>query len=164
MAGIPPELMQLIAGGAGKKGAPPMPQGAPGAPGAGPQTPGAPGGSPMATPEPAQGEKQSAYITIGLAGDLLEQSLPAIGSESPEGQVILDCLTKLSKTFGHTKAKSAELHPAELMQLFQSLPQAGGMSPEAKAMGQKPIQVPGMPQGAGGGGMPGGGQPMPQAA
>jgi hypothetical protein len=119
----------------------------------------------MATPEPAQGEKQSAYITIGLAGDLLEQSLPAIGSESPEGQVILDCLTKLSKTFGHTKAKSSELHPAELMQLMQSLPQMGGMSPEAKAMGQKPIQIPGQPpMGGAPGGAPGGGQPMPQAA
>ena len=140
---VPPELMQLIAGGAGK-GGPPMP-GAPGAaPGAGgPPGQAAPaGGAPMSTPQPAQGDKQSAMVNVSLAMDLLEQTLHALGSESEEGQAILTCLSGLSKKFGHTKAKSQELVPAELMQLFQSLPQAGGMSPEAKAMGQQPIQAP----------------------
>ena len=154
MPGIPPELMQLIAGGAGKGGMPPPQAGAPGAPqlGAG----AAPGGSPMSTPQPAQGDKQSAMINVSLAGDLLEQTLPALGSESEEGQVVLQVLQMLSKKFGHSKAKTQELVPAELMQLMQSLPQAGGMSPEAKAMGQHPMPVPGQPQAP----MPGGATPM----
>ena len=132
--------MQLIAGGAGKSGGAPMP-GAPGAPGAGgmPQ-PAQAGGAPMSTPQPAQGDKQNAMVNVSLAMDLLEQTLHALGSESEEGQAILTCLSGLSKKFGHTKAKSQDLVPAELMQLMQSLPQAGGMSPEAKAMGQQPMQ------------------------
>jgi hypothetical protein len=153
MPGMPPELMKLIAGGAGKSAAPPqMPAGAP------PQG-ASPGGAPMSTPQPAAGEKQNAMVNVTLAMDLLEQTLPSLGSESEEGQAVLSVLSKLSAKFGHTRAKSQELVPAELMQLMQSLPQMGGMSPEAKAMGQQPMQMPGMP----GGGMPGG-QPQPMAA
>lgn len=142
---VPPELMKLIAGGGGKSAAPPQ------MPGAGGQPPGgggaAPGGAPMTTPQPAAGEKQNAMVNVTIAMDLLEQVLPALGSESEEGQTILGVLSKLSSKFGHTRAKSQELVPAELMQLMQSLPQAGGMSPEAKAMGQQPMQIPGMPGG-----------------
>jgi len=154
---IPPELMKLIAGGGGKSG-PGMstPAANPAAPGA--MQPGAaPGGSPMSTPQPAHGEKQSAMVNVGIAMDLLEQTLPALGSESEEGQEILKTLASLSKKFGHSRSKSQELVPAELMQLMQSLPQAGGMSPEAKAMGQQPMQMPGQaPGGQPPGGMPGG--------
>ena len=98
----------------------------------------------MSTPQPGAGEKQSAMVNVSIAMDLLEQTLPALGSESEEGQAVLNVLGALSKKFGHTKAKSQELVPAELMQLMSSLPQAGGMSPEAKAMGGKPMPVPGM--------------------
>ena len=146
---MPPELMQLIAGGAGKS-APAMPQPG-GEQAAGP----AQGGAPMTTPQPAAGEKQNAMVNVTLAMDLPEEVLPALGSESDEGQAVLDVLSKLSKKFGHTRAKSQELVPAELMQLFQNLPQQGGMSQEAKAMGQQPaMQIPGMP----------GAQPQPMAA
>lgn len=139
---VPPELMSLIAGGAGKRGGPPG-AGAPGAAGMPPPQPGGvPGGAPMSTPQPAQGDKQSAMVNVSLAMDLLEQTLPALGSESEEGQEILKILASLSKKFGATRAKSQEFAPAELMQLMSSLPQAGGMSPEAKAMGQQPVQMP----------------------
>lgn len=135
MPAVPPELMSLIAGGAGKGGMPPQPAGA--APGGAP-----PGGAPMSTPQPAQGEKQSAMVNVSIAMDLLEQTLPALGSESEEGRTVLACLSNLSKKFGHTRAKSQELVPAELMQLMSSMPQAGGMSPEAKAMGHAPMPMP----------------------
>jgi len=142
-------LMQLIAGGAGK-GATPVPaaptDGAPVSPA---------GGAPMSTPQPAQGEKANAMVNVSLAMDLLEQTLHALGSESEEGQTILTCLSSLSKKFGHTRAKSQELVPAELMQLMSQLPQMGGMSPEAKAMGQKPMGMPpGVPGGGAGGAVP----------
>ena len=128
MQGMPPELMKLL-GGAG------------GAPGAAPQS--GPAGSPMTTPQSAEGEKQNAMVNVNLAMDLLEQTLPNIGSESEEGQTIVQVLSVLGKKFGHTKQKSQELIPAELMQLMQSLPQQGGMSPEHKAMGGQPA-IPGM--------------------
>ena len=152
---VPPELMKLIAGGAGKGGVPPVD------PSAGASPPGAPpGAAPMSTPQPAQGEKTSAMVNVHIAMDLLSQTLPAFGPGSKEGADILKALSMLTKAFGETKSKSQELVPAELMQLMQSLPQAGGMSPEAKAMGQQPIQMPGAPGGAPGG-MPGGMPPMP---
>jgi len=138
--------MQLVAGGAGTKGAPPAPQ-APDAQNAGPVS------APMSAPQPKQGEKQNALINVSLAMDLLEQTLPPLGSETEEGQTILSCLKTLSSKFGHTRSKSQELVPAELMQLMQNLPQAGGASPEQKAM-----QMPHPPAG-GAPGMPAG---MPQ--
>ena len=139
---VPPELMKLIAGGAGKGG---MPSQAPGMPHAGGA---AAGGAPMSTPQPAQGDKQSAMVNVSIAMDLLEQTLPALGSESEEGKTILQCLTGLSKKFGHTRSKSNELVPAELMQLMASLPHGG--APGGAPPGGMP---PGMPP-----------QPMPQAA
>ena len=128
--------MSLIAGGAGKGGQPQPPETGPDA-AAQP-----PGGSPMSTPQPAHGDKQSALTNVSIAGDLLEQTLPALGHETEEGRAVMQVLQTLSKVFGHTKSKSSELAPAELMQLMAAHPMAGGMSPEQKAMGQKPIQVP----------------------
>jgi len=112
--------------------------------------------------EPAvkMGSKEGAMINIGMAVDLLEQSLPALGSESPEGQKALAAIRQLSGLMGPRKNKTNELQQSEILQMLQTLPQAGGASPEAKAMSAAPI--PGMPPA--GGGMPpppGGGMPPP---
>ena len=140
MEGMPPELMQLLGGGAagGAPGA------APGAAPGGPMAAG-PGGSPMTTPQSSEGEKQNAMVNVNLAMDLLEQTLGPLGSESEEGQTVVQVLSVLGKKFGHTKKKSQDLIPAELMQLMQSLPQQGGMSPEHKAMGGQPAMPGAMP-------------------
>lgn len=149
------ELMKLVAGGSGTNGAPP-PAAAPGGPATGMPS-AAPVSAPMSTPEPKEGDKKNAMINVSLAMDLLEQTLPALGSESEEGQSVVNVLRTLGTKFGHTRSKSQELVPAELMQLMQNLPQAGGMSPEMKAMqgmhGQHPApggapqgMPPGMPQ------------------
>jgi len=100
--------------------------------------------SPMSTPEPKMGSKAAANINIQMAMDLLEQSLPALGSESEEGQQIMKSLTALHKVFGKREAKNRELMPAEIMQMIQTLPQGGGMPPESQAAVQAPMQ--GMPQ------------------
>ena len=123
----------------------------------------------MSTPQPAQGDTQSAMVTIHIAMAMLAQTIQPLGPESEEGRTVMTCLQNLSKKFGESKSKSQELVPAELMQLMQTLPQAGGMSPEAKAMGQQPMQIPGQPPGqtaGGAGGMPPmpGMQPHPMAA
>ncbi len=140
---VPPELMSLIQGGAGtgggpKAGASPQPM-----PGAGPA------GAPMSTPQPNDGERQNAMISVSMAMDMLEQALPAFGSESEEGRALVGVLSKMGNIFGTARTKSQDLIPAELMQLLNTLPQAGGMSPEAKAMGQQPaIPMPGGMPGA----------------
>ena len=93
-------------------------------------------------------------LQVQQATDLLEQALPAFGSESEEGRVILGALAAIGKKFGGAeRAKSKELMPAELMNLIASLPQGpGGMKPP-------------MPGGGAPGGMPpSGGMPPPGGA
>jgi hypothetical protein len=127
--------------------------------------------APMSTPEPKMGNREASMINLGMAADLLEQSLPALGSESPEGQKVLNAIRIVSAILGPRKPKTNELQQSEILQLLQSLPQAGGGTPEGKAMAAAP-QVPGMappgapppppmPPGAGAGPVPGGAMPPP---
>ena len=104
--------------------------------------------SPMSTPEPKMGSKEAAMINLGMAQDLLEQSLPAIGSDSEEGKAVLAAINAINKTLGPRKNKTNELQQSEILQMLQTLPQAGGATPEGKAMAQAPI--PGIPAMAGG--------------
>ena len=117
---------------------------APASAGAGPDASTPPMASPMSTPEPKMGSKAAANINIQMAMDLLEQSLPALGSESEEGQQIMKSLASLHKMFGKREAKNRELMPAEILQMIQTLPQAGGASPEQRSIAQAPM--PGMQQ------------------
>ena len=100
-------------------------------------------GSPMSTPEPKLGNKEGALVNIGIVIDMLEQSLPAFGADSQEGKVVMDAISKLNKMLGGRKSSVNELQQAEIMQLMQTLPQAGGATPEGRAMAQAPI--PGAP-------------------
>jgi len=126
--------------------------------------------SPMSTPEPKMGNREAAMINLSMAQDLIEQALPAIGSDSEEGRAAIAAISAINKVIGAKKAKTNELQPAEILQMLQNLPQAGGASPEMKAMAGAPA-IPGMsappPAPPSGGGMPPppggapGGAPMP---
>lgn len=118
-----------------------------------------PMGSPMSTPEPKEGNREAAMINLGMAADLLEQSLHAFGSETPEGQKLLGAIRSLSGLLGTRKNKTNELQQTEIMQLMQSLPKAGGAPPPGAppGAGMPPM---GMPPGA----PPGGAPPMPPMA
>ena len=113
--------------------------------------------APMSTPEPKMGSKESSMINLSMAMDLLNQSLPGIGVGTEEGKKILNAIQVLSKVLGPNKEKTDELQPAEILNMLQTLPQAGGATPESKAMTSAPA-IPGMmptsPAPAGGGGMP----------
>ena len=130
------------------QGAPPSPP--PGTDMSDASTP--PSAAPMSTPEPKMGNREAAMINLSMAQDLLEQSLPAVGSDSEEGKSILNAIGTLNRILGPKKQKAQELQPAEILQMLQTLPQAGGATPEGKAMAQAPA-IPGM--------MPGGGAPAP---
>ena len=143
---VPPDkLMELIKGGAGQPS--PQPEAAPSAMDT--ETP--PMAAPMSTPEPKMGSKEGALVNISMALDLIEQSLPALGSESEEGKQALNAIRTLSGMLGPRKNKTNELQQSEILQLLQTLPQAGGMSPESRAISRAPI--PGLP--------PQGGAPQP---
>jgi len=147
------KLMELMGGPRSAGGGAPSGMNMPGmAPAAAPsdaETP--PTAAPMSTPEPKLGSKEAAMINLGMAMDLLEQSLPALGSESEEGQKALRAITVLNGILGQRKAKTNELQQSEILQMLQALPQAGGAAPEGRAIAQAP--VPGMP--------PQGGAPTP---
>ena len=141
------KLMELMRGPKSAGAAAPMPQ-AP-TPMTDAETP--PIAAPMSTPEPKMGSREAAMINIGMALDLIEQSLPALGSDSEEGKKALDAIRVLNGVMGPRKGKTNELQQAEILQMLQSLPQAGGATPEGRAIAQAPI--PGMP--------PAGGAPKP---
>ena len=135
MPGQEDQLTALMSGGGG--GGNPMA-------GAGAQP--SPGGGPMTTPQPKEGLAQAAMVNVAMSLKLLEQSISAFGSTSDEGKAILKAMTALTKTFGAEKPKSDSLIPAELMQMMQAIPGAGGGSPAAKAMGAQPAGQPALPQ------------------
>jgi hypothetical protein len=118
-----------------------------------------PMGSPMSTPEPKMGSKEAAKINLGMAQDLLEQSLPALGSDTEEGKAALSAISAINKVLGARKGKTNELQHSEILQMLQTLPQAGGGTPEGKAMAAAPL--PGMPPAGGMPPAPGGMPPSP---
>jgi len=99
--------------------------------------------SPMSTPEPKMGNKEGALVNLGLAIDLIEQSLPALGGDSPEGTKVLSALRLLTGVVGGKKDSVNELKQSEILQMLQTLPQAGGATPEGKALAAAPA-IPGM--------------------
>jgi hypothetical protein len=122
-------------------------QDVPSSAGAMPEAEAAPAAAPMSTPEPKMGNQEAARINLSMALDLLEQSLPAFGSGSEEGQKVLSALRTINAVLGPRKNKTNELQQSEILQMLQSLPQAGGMSPEGRAMAAAP--TPGMPPAGG---------------
>lgn len=145
--------------------------------GAGPDAVTPPMGSPMMTPEPKMGNREAALINVSLALDLLEQSLPALGSESKEGIKVMSALRNLTGLMQPRQAQTDQLKNAEILQLLQNLPQLGAGTPEARAMmGAPPIPGPAQPPpmpapppmppmgGAGPMPPPGGAPPMPPGA
>ncbi len=97
----------------------------------------------MAQPTPNDGAKQMGAVNVEGAMQMLEQALPSVGSNTPEGKSILEALSKLSKHFN--RQKNAELVPAQLMELARAQKQ----SPMAGMMGGGGgEQPPAMPQAA----------------
>ena len=106
--------------------------------------------SPMSTPEPKAGEREAAMINVSMALDLLERSLPQIGSSTPEGRKLMSALNSLTSIIGAKKQKTDELQAAEIMQLLNNLPQAAGALPGGSAPGgAPPMPAPPAPMGAG---------------
>jgi hypothetical protein len=99
--------------------------------------------APMSTPEPKMGLKEGAMVNLGLAMDLIKRALPAIGADSEEGKKILSTIKTLSDLTGKNTDGMEELKKSEILQMLQTLPQAGGATPEGKAMAAAPA-VPGM--------------------
>lgn len=118
---------------------------------------------PLSTPEPKYGQKEAALIKVSMALDMIEQALPAVGSETPEGKKLMSALSALTGLLGPKKARTGELQQAEILQLMQNLPQAGGGTPGSKMISQSPpnLGLMNQPSAPPAGAMPAGGAPMP---
>lgn len=150
------EIMALISGSA--PGGEVAPAGAPTLPGEGtPMPPTPPMEGPMTTPEPKAGQREAALINVSMALDLIEQALPAVGSTTPEGKKLLSVLNSLTGLLGPKKQRVGELQNAEILQMLQNLPQAGGGTPASRMMEQAPPNLGLMTP-------PGGTPPMPPGA
>lgn len=105
--------------------------------------------APMSTPQEPEGQKQGGMVQVAMAIEMLQQSLPQVGSHTEEGKSVLKALTQLSRHFG--KPKHRELIPAEIQQMVGAMPQAGGGGPDLQAM----MKQQGAPQQMQPGGPPG---------
>lgn len=108
----------------------------------------APMPSPMSTPEPQAGNMEQARLNVMMALDMLQNALQTFGMQSEEGMALQDVVGKITSKFGSREADTRKLMPAEIMNLIQTLPQAGGATPEARAVAAAPVpgtQQPVMP-------------------
>lgn len=100
-----------------------------------PEVPPGPQAAPMAQPSPNEGDAQIGRVNVESAMTMLEQAVPVLGSNTPEGAAVLKALTLLSKIFARQEAQ--QLVPAQVMELMRA---------------QQPSQLAGMigqpPQGA----------------
>ena len=150
---VSPDVMQKMMAASGGGGAPP---GMPGATSAKPgmggpaesqggSAPGQkPGGAPMSTPQDKRGLKAAAQTNVHIAVNMLEEALPAFGSESQEGAKILAALKTLGGLIG--KRDTSDLVPAEIMQMVRRLPQMGGGTDVQKQIMKQMQQPQGAPQ------------------
>lgn len=113
-----------------------------------------PHAAPISMPQEKAGLKEAANTNIHIAVNMLEEALPAFGSESPEGQKIMKALNMLSGMIA--KRDSSDLVPAEVQQMVRQLTQVGGGTDIQKQIMQM------MQQGKQGG-QPGQPQPQPHS-
>lgn len=115
------------------------------APGATPAQP--PAASPMSGPQEKKGLKAAAQTNVHIAVNMLEEALPAFGSESAEGGKILAALKSLSSLVA--KRDSSDLVPAEVLQMVRRLPQMGGGTAAQQAIMKQMAQAKAQPAPAG---------------
>jgi hypothetical protein len=83
--------------------------------------------------------QEQARLNVMMALDMLQQAMTAFGSDSDEGKVIADIVAKITTKFGERESETRQLIPAEIMQLIQTLPQAGGATPGQREAASAPV-------------------------
>ena len=99
----------------------------------------APMASPLSTPEPKRGEEEAARLNIMMALDMLQQAMGVFPMETPEGKTIEKVVAEITRRFGEREADTRRLMPSEIIQMIQSLPQAGGATPGQREALSAPI-------------------------
>jgi len=120
---VPPEIMAQMQGGGPQGGglSPGMPQNQPGMANMAGDQP-SPASAPMTAPSMPEGQRMAAMAQMGNVLDVMEQTLPKLGMDSPEGQAVMQAMQSLTSVFGNQRSKMKELQPAQIMQLMRALP------------------------------------------
>jgi hypothetical protein len=95
--------------------------------------------SPMSTPEPKRGDEEAARLNIMMALDMLQQAMGSFAMDSAESKTIEKVVADIMRRFGEREADSRRLMPSEIIQMIQSLPQAGGATPGQREAMSAPI-------------------------
>ena len=92
----------------------------------------------MAQPSPNDGNKQMGMVNVETAMQMLEQALPDLGSNTPEGAAVIKALSVLSSKFNRGPAQ--QLVPAQITELQKAQQPsplagmlAGGGAPQGAA-------------------------------
>ena len=80
-------------------------------------------------PQDKKGLKAAAATNVHIAVNMLEEALPAFGSESAEGGKILAALKSLSSMVAKRDTSDLQEVPAEILQMVRRMPQMGGWNP-----------------------------------
>ena len=99
----------------------------------------APMASPMSTPEPQKGAQEQARLSVMMALDMIQQAMSTFGPDSDEGKVLADIVSKITTKFGERESETRQLIPAEILQMIQTLPQAGGATPGQREAASAPV-------------------------
>lgn len=105
----------------------------------------------MAQPSSNDGSIQMGRVNVEAGMEMLEQAIPTLGSDTPEGHAVIKALSILSKVFQRQQAQG--LVPAQIQELARQQQQ----SPLSQIMGGGQPPAGAAPQGAPG-------QPPQQAA
>ena len=93
----------------------------------------------MSTPEPKRGEEEAARLNVMMALDMLQQAMGVFQMGSEEAKTIEKVIAEITRRFGERESDSRRLMPSEIIQMIQSLPQAGGATPGQREAMSAPI-------------------------
>ena len=72
----------------------------------------------MLTPQKAVGTEQTGRVLAQTGMQALMLAASKIGITTKEGQVLLEVIAKLAKTFGKSEDQSKQLMPAQIQQML----------------------------------------------
>lgn len=96
--------------------------------------------SPMSTPEAKKGEQEKARLNVMMAMDMLQSAIGAFDPDSPENLTIEKVVADITRRFGERESDTRQLIPAEILQMIQTLPQAGGATSGQRTAAMAPIE------------------------
>jgi hypothetical protein len=96
--------------------------------------------SPMSTPEVKKGEQEKARLNVMMALDMLQSAIGAFPPDTDEGATIQKVVADITRRFGERESDTRQLMPAEILQMIQTLPQAGGATPGQRTAAMAPVE------------------------